>query len=166
MKERENKLREILEKFSKELPHFPDGRIDYTHAKLAPVITVFVCFEGQILLLKRSDKVGAYKNKWNAVAGFLDEVKPIEEKIKEELHEELGISLEIISLISLGEPYEYIDTAIGKTWLINPVLVTLSKKLEIKLDWEHTDFQWIDPIELKNFDSVPGLEKSYEYAHR
>lgn len=164
MKNSEEKIFETLKKFQKELPHFPDGRIDYSHSSISPVLTVFIAVGEEILLLKRSDKVGAYKGKWNTVAGYLDEVHLIQVKISEELYEELSLPPELILKISLGKPYEYVDTAISKTWLIHPVFVTLKGKPKIKIDWEHTDYVWIKPSELKKYDVVPGLEKSYEYA--
>lgn len=70
----------MMGNFAKILPHFPDGRIDYSHASKAPVVIIFVKHKGKILLLKRSSKVRAYKGKWQVVAGYLDEVKPLREK--------------------------------------------------------------------------------------
>lgn len=153
-----------IEKFAEKLPKFPDGRIDYSKSDVAPVITVFVKHEDKILLLKRSDKVHTYRGKWNTVAGYLDELKPIHEKILKELNKELGIGKNAISSIHLGRPYEFADRDINKTWLVHPVLVELKERPEIKLDWEHTEFKWIEPEELKNFDVVPKLEESLKRA--
>jgi hypothetical protein len=63
-------LKLLLDEFSKILPKFPDGRINYTTSQRCPVITCFVMYEGKILLLKRSDKVGTYKGFWNSVSGL------------------------------------------------------------------------------------------------
>ena len=86
----EPKLIKILKKLKEELPYFSDGRIDYSNSKIAPVIKVFVKYSNKVLLLKRSDKVATYKNKWNTVAGYIDEIKPVKQKAMEELQEELG----------------------------------------------------------------------------
>ena len=51
---------------------------------------------------------------------------------------------------------------IKKTWVVHPILIELNKKPEVKLDWEHTEFKWIKPEQIKDFDRVYGLEKSYE----
>ncbi len=40
----------------------------------------------------------------------------------------------------------------------------VKKKPIIKLDWEHTEYRWIKPQKMKDFDTVPGLEKSLENA--
>jgi len=155
----EQKIFEIIKEFSKKLPKFPDGRIDYSKSDIAPVITVFVKFEDKILILKRSDKVRVYQNKWNAVAGYLDELKPLREKVLEEIEEELGINNNIFTL-HFGQPYEFTDSKLNKTWIVHPVLAEFKKEPEIKLDWEHTEYRWIKPEELKNFEIVPKLEES------
>ena len=74
----------ILKEFI-DLPKFEDGRIDYTSSKKAPILLCFVKFQEKILLVKRSNKVGNYQGKWNVVAGFIDEPKPLKEKVLEEL---------------------------------------------------------------------------------
>jgi isopentenyldiphosphate isomerase len=160
MDQKERKILEIVKEFSKKLPKFKDGRIDYSDSDTAPVITIFIKYEDKILLLKRSEKVLTYKEKWNTVAGYLDEIKPIQEKIKEEVIEELGIEENNISSIFIGESYKFKDQKINRTWIVFPVLAELKNKLEIKLDWEHTEYKWIKPEELENFDIVPNLKES------
>lgn len=157
---RKIKVDRILKEFADKLPKFPDGRIDYTYSKKAPVIICFVKFQDDILILKRSDKVGVYRERWNVVAGYLDEPKSIHEKALEEIEEELGVLRENVLRIILGTPYEYFDENIQKTWFIHPVLAELKLKPEIKLDWEHTDFKWIDPKEITKYDLVSNLGES------
>lgn len=110
--------------------------------------------------MKRSEKVGAYKGKWNTVTGYLDELKTICEKALEELQEELGLSRKDILQIKLGTSYEFFDPRVKKTWLVHPVLVELKQKPDIKLDWENTEYKWIYPKDLLRFDIVPLLEES------
>lgn len=153
-------LEKVLQELSEKLPKFPDGRIDYSNSDKAPVLTCFVKYGDKILLLKRSDKVRAYRGMWNTVVGYLDEFKPLEEKVREELQEELGITPDMDKRIKLGEPYKFKDKNINKTWIIFPVLAELYKEPIIKLDWEHTEYQWIDPADLKKFDIVPNLEET------
>ncbi len=153
------KVTKILEELDKALPKFPDGRIDYSGSNVAPVITVFIKYKDKILLLRRSDRVSTYKRKWNTVAGYLDEIRPIKEKILEELREEIGVGKDVVSLINIGNPFKFEDEKIGKKWIVVPVLVEL-RKPEIKLNWEHTEYRWIDPKEIKNFETVPNLDLS------
>lgn len=156
-------IRPLLEQFSS-LPRFPDGRIDYTASDKALVLTCFVMHGDKILLLKRSDRVGSYRGKWNSVAGFVDELVPIENKILEELREELGILPDNIGDIRIGKIYEFLDEDLNKTWIIIPCLARLKREPEIKLDWEHTDFKWIDPDRIGDYDIVANLEESLRLA--
>ena len=159
----EQKILETIKQFEK-LPKFPDGRINYSNSDIAPVITVFVKYKDKILILKRSNKVRVYQRKWNTVAGYLDELRPVRDKILEEIHEELGINEDNILSIHIGESYKFTDTKVNKTWIVHPVLVELKNRPSIKLDWEHTEYKWIKPGELKNFDIVPKLEESLKRA--
>ena len=43
---------------------------------------------------------------------------------------------------------------------MHPVLVELKNKVEIMIDWEHTEYKWIKVDELKKFDTVTNLDKS------
>lgn len=142
----------------KTLPHFPDGRIDYTMALKCPVINVIVAHHGRVLLLKRSDKVMAYKGKWNCIGGFLDEVGTIEDKIYEELREELSVLSLLVERIVYVDPVEVVDSAIDRTWLIQPALVVLKEQPIITLDWEHTDYAWVAQDEVEKYDTVKGLD--------
>lgn len=160
MNGRERRILKTIEEFSEKLPKFPDGRIDYSSSDTAPVITVFIKYEDMVLLLKRSDKVSTYKGKWNTVAGYLDEPKPVRKKVLEEIKEEVGIDEGNIFSIRLGEPYEFTDTEANKTWIVHPILVEMKNMPDIQLDWEHTEYKWVKPEELKNFDTVPNLDKS------
>jgi 8-oxo-dGTP diphosphatase len=157
---------ELLSDFSAKLPHFPDDRIDYTVSDIALVLTCFVALDGKILILKRSDKVGTYRGMWNSVAGYIDEAVPLEEKIYEELREELGITAESVSGIVIGRTYEFHDEDLSKTWIIVPCLATLKTEPRIVLDWEHTDYRWIEPSSLKEYEIVPNLDISYAHIKK
>jgi len=157
----ETEIIEKIESLGRELPHFPDGRIDYTNTAYAPVVTVFIKFEDEILIVRRSDKVGNYKGKWNAITGYLDRAEPLEGKALGEVEEETGIGRNIIKELIRGTAYELQDSAIKKTWLVCPFIMVLDSKPEIRLDFESTEYRWIKPQELTRFDIVIGLDKSY-----
>ena len=148
--------RKILGLFS-ELPRFEDGRIDYSNSDRAPVLICFVRYLNRILLLKRSDKVGIYKGMWDTVAGYIDDKKRLPDKVKEELKEELGLDFRKIKSIKYSEPYIFVDEEIGKTWIRYPILVELTSMPKIKLNKEHTDFTWINPRDLLDYITTPGL---------
>lgn len=156
--------RKLIEYFDKSLPHFKDGRIDYSYAREAAVLNVFVLYEGKVLLLKRSGRVRAYPHKWNSIGGYLDRVEPLWQSVVNELEEELGLDNALIETIHAGTPFSLYDEALDITWHIHPVRVTLLQEPEITLDWEHTDYRWIDPKEIEKYDTLPGLAHTYHMA--
>ncbi len=160
MDKKEIKINQVLKEFTAKLPKFSDGRIDYSHSDKAPVLTCFVKFQDKILLLKRSNKVRVYQKKWNTVAGYLDEPKPIRQKALEELKEELGILQKDIMQIKLGVPYKFFDNDVKKIWLVHPILIELKQKPRIKLDWEHTEYKWIYPKDILKYDIPSKLDES------
>ena len=159
-------ISEIVRGFSEKLPRFPDGRINYTKSNTAPVIIIFVKVGEEFLLLRRSKKVLAYQGKWSGRAGFLDDQKPIRDKVLEELVDELGIDekklKELITKIKISEYYEFRDEQTNRIWIKNPVLVELKEKPEVRINWEHDAFCWIRKNELSKFDIVVDLEHALE----
>ena len=156
----------IIEEFGQGLPRLPDGRVDYSQARTMPVLTCFVECKGRILLLKRSSKVRSYRGKWCGVAGFIDQAKPVEEIIHQELKVELGLSPQDVTSMNMGQPYDFEDVALQRRWRIHPVFVRLQGTPRIDIDWEHTDFEWIRPEDLGDYDTVPMLEESMRRAIR
>ena len=125
------------------------------------VVTCILEHKGNILILKRSNRVGTYQRLWGGVAGFIeDHEEPLDTALKE-IQEEVGISKENIRLMKTGVPIELMDVYEGKTydWTIFPFLFHLEKNLEIHLDWEHTEYRWIHPEEIEAFDTVPHLKE-------
>ena len=150
----------LLADNAKTLPRFPDGRIDYTSAPMVPVVTCFIRYKDKVLLMKRSSNVHYYRGKWNTVAGHLDEVKLPEKKALDEVKEETGIQKRDIQTVKRATPFYLNDKRIGKRWLIFPVVAELHKKPKVRLNWEHTEYRWIRPGELKRFNYVEKLDKS------
>ena len=116
--------------------------------------------EGKILILKRSDKVKTYKRMWSGVAGYIEEnEEPIDTAFKEIL-EERGIIKEENSLIKRGEPVCFTDIYEKERydWMVFPFLFMIEKNKKVKIDWEHTEYKWILPSGLNNYDTVPHLK--------
>jgi 8-oxo-dGTP diphosphatase len=130
---------------------------DYTNEKRAPVLICFVRHGGKYLLLKRSDRVLAYKNKWSIVAGFLDERDSMIDHIARELSEELGCGLSAIERIEKVDVYDFRDEMLDRTW-VRHVFVADVRSPRVKLDWEHTECKWVTPDEIEKFDTTPGLK--------
>lgn len=159
-----NSPQAIFKELTRNLPRFTDGRINFTGVRKAPVVNVIVELDGKILIMKRSDKVSAYQRLWNGVSGFIDEPKPIEEFVRQEISEELSIGSELVGKMSVSDPYIVEDQDIDRVWYVYPVLVSLKKEPKIVLDWEHTDFKWIAPSELSKYQYVKDFDKSVRLA--
>jgi len=158
-------LNDLLARLQKSLPAFPDGRINYTDAPEAAVLSIFLAVQGEILLLKRSSAVGTHREVWCGPAGYLDELVPIEEKVKEELREELSLTEADLPEFQYGE--EVCSTGPdGRIWHIYPVRVNLAERPEIILDYEHTEYVWIKPSEMKNYQTVPSLFEAWQAVER
>ncbi len=134
------------------------GQVDYTHARWAPVINCVVQNGSKFLIVKRNSSMRLYPGYWNGIAGFLDDRKTLEEKVKEELCEEAGIKASDILSIKLGEIFDLDDPKYRKTWIVHPVLVKV-KHRKIRLDWEAEEYRWISAKEIKRFKITPNFEK-------
>jgi len=113
------------------------------------IVTSFIKNNDKILILKRSNKVKSMKCLWAGVSGIIEksDTTPLA-RAKIEIFEET--SIEQIKI----ESAQYKN----HEWNIFPFLFR-TKNLEIKLNWENSDFNWIEPNEIKNYETVPELEK-------
>jgi 8-oxo-dGTP pyrophosphatase MutT (NUDIX family) len=134
------------------------GQIDYTNARWAPVINCVVMYKGKILIVKRSSDMPLYPDYWNGISGFLDDDQSLDEKVAEELREELNLVAEHIVSIKLGEIFHADDPKYQKTWIVHPVLVEIDTD-EIKLDWESQEYKWIEPSEAINYKLLPSFDR-------
>jgi 8-oxo-dGTP diphosphatase len=143
------------------LPRFPDGRIDYTGHASAPIILCVISFDGKVLIVKRSNKVGDYKNKWNIVTGYIDNPKiSVKEHAILEMHEEIGLNKKDIAKMEIMEPYDLYDRHLKKSYKVFAAIVHLKHMPVIKLNEENSEFAWVDPKDLNKYDSVSDLKKT------
>jgi len=125
------------------------------------VVTCILEHDGKILVLKRSNLVGTYRGLWGGVAGYVEELEdPYDAAIKE-IREEAGIDLENLELVRKGNPVEFSDTYEGKryNWIVYPFLFHITSKDLVRIDWEHEEYRWVYPSEVRKLDTVPGLDE-------
>jgi 8-oxo-dGTP pyrophosphatase MutT (NUDIX family) len=133
------------------------GQIDYTHATRVPVVDCVVEHEGKLLIMKRSSAMNHYPGVWHCIAGYLDDHKGPIDKAKEELAEEAGIEPDRVVEARVADPFEVVDSRLGKTWVVHPVFVRIATS-EVALNWESEDYRWIDPSELSDYELLDGFE--------
>ena len=125
-------------------------------AFVTSVVTCFVTHGDRVLVLKRSKRVGTYRGAWAGVSGYLESV-PALEQAWIELHEEIGLGREALSLVTEGSPFRVKDDHLDKVWLVHPFRFALLRNVELELDWEHVEMRWIHPEKIRELDTVPGL---------
>lgn len=123
------------------------------------IVTSFIKDEQKILILKRSDKVKTMKGLWAGISGIIEKNETPLTRAKIEIFEETGIVEDKIKLIKSAEKLRVNSPQYeNHEWEIFPFLFE-AKNPEIKLNWENSEYLWITVDELKNYNSVPSLEK-------
>ena len=122
------------------------------------VVTCFMEHDEKISLLKRSQLVGSYRGRWAGISGYIEQ-EPINQAYTE-IIEETSLNSNDVRLIRKGMPFELVDEKLKRKWIIHPFLFETSSMEKVKIDWENIDKRWIEPANLKDFNTVPGLEQA------
>ena len=123
------------------------------------IVTSFIKYNDQILILKRSEKVRSMKGLWSGVSGIIENNENPIDRAKIEIFEEVGIKEKEIKLVKKLEKMKISSQQYkNHEWEIFPFLFE-TKNGNITLNWENSEFKWILSKELKNYQTVPSLEK-------
>ncbi len=126
-----------------------------------PVVTCLIKHEGKILLLKRSGAVSTYQGRWAGVSGYLKNNERPEQRAIKEIEEETGLIGSDVILKKTGDVVEVVDTDQNRTWLIHTFLFEATSN-KIKLNEENERYVWIRPEQLKNYNTVPALDRVFK----
>jgi len=123
------------------------------------IVTSFIRDKEKILILKRSGKVKSMKGLWAGISGIVEKNEEPLKRARIEIFEEVGITEDKITLVRSAEEmivnspqYE------NHEWKISPFLFE-AKNPTINLNWENSEFKWINVEELENYETVPSLQK-------
>jgi 8-oxo-dGTP pyrophosphatase MutT (NUDIX family) len=123
------------------------------------IVTSFIKDNEKLLILKRSDKVQSMKGLWAGISGIIEKNEEPLKRAKIEIFEEVGIIEDKITLVrSVKEMRINSPQYENHEWEIFPFLFEAKNPI-IKLNWENSEFKWINKEELKNYDTVPSLQK-------
>ena len=123
------------------------------------IVTSFLLNQEKILILRRSKNVKTMKNMWSGISGIIENDEEPLTRAKIEIFEEVGIKENEIKLLKIGKEMDIISPQYkNHQWHVFPFLFE-TENLKIKINWENSDFKWINQVELKKFDTVPNLEK-------
>tara|TARA_R110002110_G_scaffold204473_2_gene415823 strand:- start:48 stop:491 length:444 start_codon:yes stop_codon:yes gene_type:complete len=97
-----------------------------------------------ILILQRADHMKWSPKKWDLPGGHLKNKETAKIAAKREVKEETGLSIN--KLVQIGE--------VGDITVFEAIV---NKKSEVKLDDENSDYKWIKPNNIADYDFVPEL---------
>ncbi|RJO61213.1 MAG: NUDIX domain-containing protein [Dehalococcoidia bacterium] len=122
------------------------------------IVTCFLQQNFRILLLKRSQHVSTFKGKWAAVSGYIEAGSDRQSLV--EIEEETGLLPTDVMLIKKGDTVEVEDIQSRVRWVVHPYLYKVIGDKPVRIDWEHDEFQWIEPNKLGSFETVLGLAEA------
>ena len=123
------------------------------------IVTSFLKDNEKILLLKRSSKVKSMKCLWAGISGILEKNETPLSRAKIEIFEETGIKKEQIELVNAAKQMKVLSPQYkNHEWNIFPFLFKIENTY-FKLNWENSEFKWIEPTQLINYKTVPDLDK-------
>ena len=123
------------------------------------IVTSFLKDNEKILLLKRSNEVKSMKCLWAGISGILEKNETPLSRAKIEIFEETGIKAEQIELVNAAKQMKVLSPQYkNHEWNIFPFLFKIENPY-VKLNWENSEFKWIEPTQLINYKTVPDLDK-------
>ncbi|NOQ37350.1 NUDIX domain-containing protein, partial [archaeon] len=122
--------------------------------KTYAAVVGIIKFDDKILLLKRNGKRATSPNLWQGVSGALKEREAAEDAVLREVKEETGLD----GMIVKAEEIIDVSDEFGR-WIVIPFLVSVDSD-DVRIDEnEHTEFRWVSPEEVDNFNCVVGTRK-------
>ena len=103
--------------------------------------------------------VKSMKGLWAGVSGIIEKDEEPILRAKIEIFEEVGLEEKHIKLLKSSERMKVESTQYtNHRWEIFPFLFE-TNNTEIKLNWENSEFKWINVEQIKEFKTVPSLEE-------
>ncbi len=123
------------------------------------IVTSFIKDNEKLLILKRSDKVQSMKGLWAGISGIIEKNEEPLKRARIEIFEEVGITEDKITLVRSAKEMKINSPQYeNHEWEIFPFLFKAKNPI-IKINWENSEFKWINVEELENYETVPSLQK-------
>jgi PncC family amidohydrolase len=140
------------------LERYLKDRLDEKKWDVKNVVTCFIRYTNSVLIVKRSQAVGTYQGFWSGISGYIEQ-EPLNQAYTE-IMEETSLNYDDVRLVRKGMPFEVIDENLNRKWIIHPFLFETSSKDKVRIDWENVEKRWIEPSEINDFKTVPGLKQA------
>lgn len=123
------------------------------------IVTSFLSHGDKILILKRSQNVKTMKGIWAGISGIIEGDEEPLYRAKTEIFEEVGLTEDNLVFIK-SAPKMHVNSPqyTNHEWVIFPFLFS-TKEPKLKLNWENSEFKWIERNEISKYRTVPNLEK-------
>jgi len=95
------------------------------------------------------------------VSGYLEANEQPLTRAMTEIQEEVGLSGNQINLLREGEVLRAFDEGTDTVWVIHPFLFE-AKSSTVQLDWENSEYKWIEPKQLASYETVPKLREAFD----
>jgi len=114
--------------------------------------------EGKLLVIKRAPDDDPYPGLWDVPGGSLHQGETVEQGLRRETQEETGLILSRIRPLTTWSHGKDERLAIGLSFLATTDTTTVS------LSEEHTDFVWLTPDKVDDYDFPPNLAKEISWV--
>ncbi|PSQ41250.1 initiation factor 2B [Halobacteriales archaeon QS_9_68_42] len=121
------------------------------------VVTCFLRHGTEVLLVRRSNAVGFYREQWGGVSGYAEGTPGA--AARREIDEEVGL-LEAVEFVRSADAFEMEDEDRGTRWLVHPFLFDCSSTA-VDPNKEIADHEWVQPPEILDRATVPRLWDTY-----
>lgn len=130
--------------------------------KTSLIVTSILRNGNEILILKRSPRTKTMQNLWAGISGYLEPSEDLLSRALVEIYEETKINGKELILDKILNQIT-INIKPDLTLIIQPFYF-LSSTRTILLNWEHTEFRWIDSYDLDNYKFVPMLKEILKFC--
>lgn len=117
---------------------------------------------GKILINQRSAHLDWHPNDWEIIYGRIDQFEGLENGLRREVKEEVGIDdLEIITVLRAWRIFRGSEQS-AENELIGITYRCRTQTEAIKLSKEHQNYQWVTPQEALKIVSESGIRQDIE----
>jgi len=121
------------------------------------VVTSVLKNQNEILVLRRSMKVKSMQKKWAGVSGYLEKNEDLLSRALIEIYEETRINKDELILRKIFN--QFAVQIHNELIIIIQPFCFVSNTRNVVLDWEHSDYYWMNKKEMDNFEFVPRLRQ-------
>ncbi len=130
---------------------------DQSHKKTSMVVTSVLKNQNEVLVLRRSMKVKTMQEKWAGVSGYLEKNEDLLSRALIEIYEETRINKDELILRKIFNQFGV--QIHNELMIIIQPFCFVSNTRNVVLDWEHSDYYWMNKKEMDNFEFVPRLRQ-------